>query len=587
MKTADSSLPRWGKCSRVVRCGAFFAINVIAALMPCTANSALAEGVSDPAAGETDQAAIVAELTALQQQAHRLGERIPGETGLTERIAHQRLERLWSEIARRTHRLAVDVGGVEEFEAETLAVIKSSVPVIDAELAAGVDRVHEDLDKWAPDELRTSAADLAWAYYRRGELFGHLIELLGARVDTFGLMEAFLNDAPRVETTKRALLRALEDAAFELSLALDVAANDAAALAAQLQDLPDEPDLIARRSVVHGRIEVLSDNLHDVSQLLEAVGGDVAAYREQLLLVTGQISEDLLDHRLLVSLVANTTLAARDWLGENALSVIAKVLAAALILLASWVLARVVARLVERGMQSERVNASALLRDLSRRFISNLILALGLMVALSQVGVSVGPLLAGLGVAGFVIGFALQDSLANFASGIMILFYRPFDLGDIVEAGGVFGTVNAMSLVNTTILTFDNQTLMVPNSKIWGDVIKNVTAQNERRVDMTFGIAYSDDIDQAEDILTDIVSRHELVLDEPAPVIKLHELGESSLNFVVRPWVLRDNYWEVYWDVTREVKRCFDKAGISIPFPQRDIHVISAPQRGEDPITVP
>ena len=197
----------------------------------------------------------------------------------------------------------------------------------------------------------------------------------------------------------------------------------------------------------------------------------------------------------------------------------------------------------------------------------------GVLVALSQMGISVGPLLAGLGVAGFIVGFALQDTLANFASGLMILLYRPFDVGDLVETGGVFGKVQDMSLVNTTILTVDNQTLVVPNSKIWGDVIKNVTAQNVRRVDMVFGIGYADDIPKAEGILGDIVTRHEKVLEEPAPVVKLHELGDSSVNFVVRPWVKRDDYWDVYWDITREVKMRFDAEGVSIPFPQRDVQL--------------
>ena len=197
----------------------------------------------------------------------------------------------------------------------------------------------------------------------------------------------------------------------------------------------------------------------------------------------------------------------------------------------------------------------------------------GLLVALSQLGFEVGPLLAGLGVAGFIVGFALQDTLSNFASGVMILLYRPYDVGDLVETAGAFGTVKDMTLVSTTILTVDHQTLVIPNSKIWGDVIKNVTAQTNRRVDMVFGIGYADDIPHAERILKEIVEAHELVLDEPAPNIRLHNLGDSSVDFVVRPWTKTDDYWDVYWDITREVKMRFDAEGISIPFPQRDVHV--------------
>jgi small conductance mechanosensitive channel len=204
---------------------------------------------------------------------------------------------------------------------------------------------------------------------------------------------------------------------------------------------------------------------------------------------------------------------------------------------------------------------------------SNLVIIFGILVALSQLGISLGPLLAGLGVAGFIIGFALQDTLGNFASGMMILLYRPYDVGDLVDVAGVFGKVDKMSLVSTTILTIDNQTVVVPNSKIWGNVIKNVTAQDIRRVDMVFGISYSDDISKAESLLNDILQSHDKILDEPEPIVRVHTLGESSVDFVVRPWVKADDYWEVYWDVTKTVKLRFDGEGVSIPFPQRDVHV--------------
>ena len=206
--------------------------------------------------------------------------------------------------------------------------------------------------------------------------------------------------------------------------------------------------------------------------------------------------------------------------------------------------------------------------------IKNLVILFGVLIALSQLGISLGPLLAGLGIAGFIIGFALQDTLSNFASGMLILIYRPFDVGDFVTAGGVTGKVSHMSLVNTTFKTIDNQVLIVPNNLIWSSVITNVTAQRLRRVDLVFGVAYSDDIEKVERILNEVVEEHELILDNPEPVIKLHELADSSVNFVCRPWVKTDDYWDVYWDMLRTVKMRFDKEGVSIPFPQRDVHVI-------------
>jgi small conductance mechanosensitive channel len=195
------------------------------------------------------------------------------------------------------------------------------------------------------------------------------------------------------------------------------------------------------------------------------------------------------------------------------------------------------------------------------------------MLALSQLGISLGPLLAGLGVAGFIIGFALQETLGNFASGMMILLYRPYDIGDLVEVGGVLGKVDKMSLVSTSLATVDNQLIVIPNNKIWGDVIKNVTAKDVRRVDMVFGISYTDDIPKAEAILEDILKSHDKVLSQPESMVKLHTLNASSVDFVVRPWVNVDDYWDVYWDVTRTVKLRFDEEGVSIPFPQRDVHV--------------
>jgi small conductance mechanosensitive channel len=234
-------------------------------------------------------------------------------------------------------------------------------------------------------------------------------------------------------------------------------------------------------------------------------------------------------------------------------------------------LSRVTRRIVEQAIKN--VNLSRLLRRMIVATAANGVLIIGLLIALSQLGVSIGPLLAGLGIAGIIIGFALQDTLSNFASGMMILLYRPYDVGDLVDAGGEFGTVTDMSLVFTVILTIDNQRLVVPNNLIWRGVIRNITAEKTRRVDMTFGISYNDDVPKAEGVLRKILTSHEKVLKDPAPDVRLHALGESSVDFVVRPWVRTDDYWDVYWDVTREVKLRFDAEGISIPFPQRDVHV--------------
>jgi len=236
-----------------------------------------------------------------------------------------------------------------------------------------------------------------------------------------------------------------------------------------------------------------------------------------------------------------------------------------------------VKRLAEKGLarilNASNLNLSKLAYDMILSSTSKVVMILGILIALSQLGISLGPLLAGLGVAGFIIGFALQDTLSNFASGIMILLYRPYDVGDLIDVGGVFGKAEKMNLVSTTILTLDNQVIVIPNNKIWGDVIKNITAQEIRRVDMVFGIAYSDDISKAEGILNSILESADRILEDPEPMVRLHTLGASSVDFIVRPWVKVDDYWDVYWEVTRAVKVRFDEENVSIPFPQQDVHL--------------
>jgi small conductance mechanosensitive channel len=214
-----------------------------------------------------------------------------------------------------------------------------------------------------------------------------------------------------------------------------------------------------------------------------------------------------------------------------------------------------------------------MLRDFLVIATRRLVLLIGFFVGLSALEVNVGPVLAIIGAAGFVIAFALQNSLSNFASGILMLIYRPFDIGDTINVAGVLGKVESMHLLSTQLRTPDNQLLIVPNNSVWGDVITNITGISQRRVDLIFGIGYSDDIDKAQRILEDITNSHTKVLKDPEPVVKLHELADSSVNFVVRPWVKPEDYWNVYWDITREVKRRFDAEGVSIPFPQRDVHL--------------
>lgn len=319
--------------------------------------------------------------------------------------------------------------------------------------------------------------------------------------------------------------------------------------------------------------DILAETQRLNMTLMDKYGLETAELKQGLISATGKLSQDVLNKEVASGLIQSWFESVGEWLRTNGPSVLFQALVFLLILFAFWIVARIARSAVRRGIDRSKLNVSSLAKDFFIQTTSRLILLVGLIIAIAQLGVEVGPLLAGLGIAGFVIGFALQDTLSNFASGLMILVYRPFDVGDAVEAGGVLGKVDQMNLVSTMILTFDNQLMIVPNKQIWGGVIRNITNQKTRRIDLTFGIGYSDDIPKAEKILTEIVKGHEKVLEDPEPVIKLHELGESSVNFIVRPWSKTGDYWDVYWDVTREVKRRFDEEGISIPFPQRDVHI--------------
>lgn len=236
-----------------------------------------------------------------------------------------------------------------------------------------------------------------------------------------------------------------------------------------------------------------------------------------------------------------------------------------------WLLGILLSKLVRKALVFS-THSSVMLKNFIVRSVSRVMIFIGILIGLSALEINITPILALIGATGFVVAFALQNTLSNFASGLMILFYKPFDVNDWVDVSGVVGKVKSMTLVTTTIMTPDNKLMIVPNNSIWGNIITNVTGSSERRVDLEFGIGYEADIDKAQKILEEIMVGHKQVLKDPEPVVHLNELADSSVNFICRPWVKTADYWPVFWDITREVKLRFDKEGISIPFPQRDIH---------------
>jgi small conductance mechanosensitive channel len=300
-------------------------------------------------------------------------------------------------------------------------------------------------------------------------------------------------------------------------------------------------------------------------------GMDTTEFGQVLVVATGNLLNETVDTKVALGILRKVVRAAGNWLDENLTVILFRLGTFILIIFGFKLLAGIIGGLVDRAVARSSWQSSQLLRDFVHGVVSKVVIVIGVIIALSQLGIEIGPLLAGMGIMGFIVGFALQDSLSNFASGMMILLHRPFDIGDVVEAGGVTGTVQAMSLITTTFLTFDNQTLVVPNNKIWGSTIRNVTAQDRRRVDLTFAVGHDVEVARAESIFQEAVAADPRVLEEPAPLIRMHGINDYAVEFIVRPWVDTADYWPVYWDLTRAIKERMDQEGISVPHPKRDV----------------
>ncbi|WP_040557212.1 mechanosensitive ion channel family protein [Reinekea blandensis] len=261
---------------------------------------------------------------------------------------------------------------------------------------------------------------------------------------------------------------------------------------------------------------------------------------------------------------------AMTWLQENTLSL---VLALAIFVVGRW-LAGLLSKLIKKIMARAKVDE--ILVDFIAGIVHAVLVLFVIVAALSQLGVDTTSLVALIGAAGIAVGLALKDSLQNFASGVMLILFRPFKSGDFVDAGGVMGIVEKITVFSTTMRTVDNKEVIIPNGGIYGGVITNFSARPTRRVDMVFGIGYDSDLLKAKKILQEMIEADERVLAEPEPVIAVGELADSSVNILVRPWVNAADYWGLYWDMQERVKLKFDEEGISIPFPQMDVHLNQA-----------
>ncbi|MCI8386071.1 MAG: mechanosensitive ion channel [Acutalibacter sp.] len=274
----------------------------------------------------------------------------------------------------------------------------------------------------------------------------------------------------------------------------------------------------------------------------------------------------------------DTSLPARllQWLlglGGNLLS-------AALIFLAGWWLAKLAARLTKNAVKKGRAD------PLVAGFIGSLVKAVVLMVtavsAVAQLQININSLIAALGAAGLTASFALQGSLSNLVSGMQIIFTKPFKMGDYLAFGGYEGTVKRIEILYTVLATFDNKDVIVPNSKITGDVVVNFTTNGTRRLDLSYGVSYSADLQKAKRLLRKLAEKDVRVLDVPEPVIAVGELKDSSVTLVMKLWCKQEEYWNLYFTMQEAVKLAFDKAGVPIPFPQLDVHLDRSPAEEEE-----
>lgn len=484
-----------------------------------------------------------------------------------------------------------DAGELEPLLTAWLDLADEQAAALDEALAAPegspqrarVDDLRADLDR-----LLAGADAIAGAVTRAGgDAEDARARIEGLRPDEDELLEATTVPASRqlaldlpIEVLK-AQLRPLTRAQIEAQLdewlgflqraSLEVRNVEVSALRAE--DPSKVEEYSARGVELRGERSALIRRVEAVISALERKGGDVEDARAYV--------ESVTDKPTVTGLrAAWATVTA--WLADvdGGLALLKSVVLALGILVAFWFLSKALRNVAHRATH-RLPRASELLREFITTMVQRVTMLIGALIALSTLGVNMTPLVAAIGAAGLVVGLALQGTLSNLASGLLIMIYRPFDVDDVVQVASVSGKVVGMTLMTTTVRTFDNQTIHVPNNKIWGDVITNVTANATRRVDLVFGIGYGDDFEAAKETLMRTVKAHDKVLDDPAPVIRVHQLGDSSVDLIVRPWVKTEDYWEVLWDLTEAVKRTFDEEGISIPFPQRDVHLI--PVKGDEP----
>lgn len=441
---------------------------------------------------------------------------------------------------------------VEQFES-----LRSSRDSATVEAAGPLEAKIDDLRVWSDTLIVGKVATLAAAESAGVEVAPEWEEL-----------DAFLAD--RAERQ----VRRLQIAVFQLGRLDDrfETARETGAPEAEIADLQ------RRETAAQTRIDAISASLRVTSELLEGRGLDTEAYREALIRSTGQVTGDILDPQVLGRLVRGLLDRAWSWLRRNTPTILARTL-----VVVGWV---ILFRLLFRAWwwlarTFRQFKGSRLAADTMQRALRPLATLVGLVVGLSVIGVNTTALVAGLGAAGVVVGLALQDSIASLFAGLSILRTRPFDVDDVVEAGGVVGKVRGMDLWNTTILTFDNRRVLVPNRSIWNKIIENRSSEPTRRVEAIARIGYDEDQERVIGLLMEVLESDDRVLEEPPPSVFVSALAESWVEVKLWPWVKTDDWWQMTVDLPRLVRRRLGEEGITIPYPRIEILQGGATGTGE------
>lgn len=295
--------------------------------------------------------------------------------------------------------------------------------------------------------------------------------------------------------------------------------------------------------------------------------GTVAVVQKQVTEVTQALGAEVSNGREMLNI-------ALKWLAENGINFLVNVVVALILLVVGSYAIRLLTGATRKALQRTR-RVNSLLEVFLCSVVNKTAWVLLLMIVLQRLGVNIAPLIAGLGVTGFILGFAFQESLGNLASGMMIAINQPFKVGDYVAVGGIEGSVRELNMMAATLATGDNKKVVVPNKVIWGAPITNYTAMDKRRVDLAVAVAYGMDIGKARRVALDVLRSHPLVLADPAPIAEVLSMGDSAVNLCLRPWTKPEDYWTVLFAVNQAVKEAFDKNGIEIPFPQLEVRMKS------------